>query len=363
MVVALLAPATAAAQTPTVQPGDWIDQGGCTLGWVFDGSDGAVYFSTAAHCVDNGSDEIKIADQAGATPTPTPGSTLGTVALRGTDGPDASLDVALIRVREEMAPMVAGAMRGHPEIPTGVISPLEAEPGDLVQLSGWGLVLYANPNTREKRQGVFTDGGKWTYDALMPVINGDSGSAVAHVPTGAALGLNKGYHCIDSATGCAGYGPSIAAIERLAATGGLTLRLRVAGAPRPSQPPAAGQPQPKPPAAPQPQPPAAQDQTPRTAPATTALVKAGKLSARKVAKSKRFQVTVSPSRPLSNVSVLLVRAKKTFALGTASALRSRAVVKMKPRSKLRAGRYQLILNGTDDLGRAVRATASVKVSK
>src|SRR5688572_17128973 len=120
----LLLPASAGAQAQTVQPGDqavYPEQppgpapGGCTLGWLFDGSDGHAYFSIVAHCGGRGNPVETAA-----------GDPIGTVAFAGeVNGGDAGLDVALIRVNEAMEPRVAGTLRGHDDMPSGVISPLE----------------------------------------------------------------------------------------------------------------------------------------------------------------------------------------------------------------------------------------------
>ena len=340
IVLALLAPATAAAQGASVQPGDWTDAG-CTLGWLFDGSDGSVYFSSAAHCAAAGQ-EIRIADPAATEPTA--GEVLGKVAFRGSDGVDAALDVALIRVRAEMAPRVAGELRGHPGVPTGVISPLDASSGDGLRFSGWGTGFEAAQDTRERRQGVFFDGDELAWEGLLPTTGGDSGGPVAHEPTGAALGVNKGGRCGITTWACAQYGPSVAALERLAAQSGLRITLRRAGAPAPASPaPDAGRPDP-----------AATPQEP-TAAAATVAIGVRKLSARALRRKRRLGVTLSPSRALTDVSVLLVRAGRTVAYGTARTVASPARVQLTARRTVRAGRHRLVVTATDDLGRPVRA--------
>ena len=255
----LLLPASAGAQAPTVQPGDqamYPDQppgpapGGCTLGWLFDGSDGRAYFSIAAHCGGRGNPVETAA-----------GEPIGTVSLAGEDGGDAGLDVALIRVSEAMESRVAGTLRGHEDMPSGVISPLEAAAGDAVQISGWGIGFNNAEATREQRVGVFLMGDEWSWRALAPTINGDSGGPVAHVATGKALGLQKGHGCYaspyEAAAACGTYGPSIAAIERLAGKSGLKLTLRLAGQPAPPKPAAPADPPVPPAPATQPAPPPA----------------------------------------------------------------------------------------------------------
>ena len=358
--VALLAPAGAGAQAPTIQPGDWAftNSGGtdlpCTLAWVFDGSDGNTYFASAAHCGPLGAD-IHTADPAAVQPTPT--EVVGKVAYRGSDGPDAEEDVALIRVRSELASRVNGELRGHPGYPAGVTATADASPGDLLQFSGWGIGVQAAAPTREQREGVFVEGTEHKWNGVVPVINGDSGGPVAHVASKGAFGINKGYGCgagTDGAVACGTHGASIAALERLAAKAGLTITLRLAGAPAPAPKP----PQQQPPAQ---QPPAAHEEP--AAPETTVGVHVKRLSARAIKRSKRLRLEIAPSRPLQNVTVLLTRGKRTFAVGSAAASTGRAKLALKTRRAVKRGRYTLVVTGRDDLGRAVRAASSVKVGR
>ena len=358
---ALLAPAGASAQAPTIQPGDWAftNSGGtdlpCTLAWVFDGSDGRTYFASAAHCGAVGSD-IHITDPSAVQPTPT--DVVGKVAYRGSDGPDAGEDVALIRVREELAARVNGELRGHPGFPSGVTPTADASPGDLLQFSGWGLGVQAAAPTREQREGVFVEGDPFKWTGVVPVINGDSGGPVAHVASKGAFGINKGYGCgagTDGSAFCGTHGASIAALERLAAKSGLKLTLRLSGAPAPT--PQSPEPQ-QPPAE---QPPATHEEP--AAPATTVGVHVKRLSARSIKRSKRLRLEIAPSRPLQNVSVLLTRGKRTFAIGSAAATTARTKLTLKTRRAVRRGRYTIVVTARDDLGRAVRAASSVKVGR
>jgi len=177
----LVLPASANA---AIQPGDPIDGGNCTLGWLFDGNRGQVFFATAAHCVKDGA----VVHLGGALLSGPPGDELGTVRVRG-DDVNPETDVALIEVREALRTQVAGELRGHPGVPVGVTSAATA--GDLLQLSGWGLATEATEPTREDRQGVVTEltaGGR-AWRGVVPVSGGDSGGPVAHVATGGAFGL------------------------------------------------------------------------------------------------------------------------------------------------------------------------------
>lgn len=363
--LALLAPSAAGARDSTIQPGDWASvmvtpEGSvCTLGWAFDGSDGNVYFGSAAHCGGVGHD-VMISDPSAAVAEPT--EPLGEVALAGAEGPDPSVDVSLIRVRDEIAHRVQGELRGHPGIPTGVTMVADAAPGDTLGISGWGTGFEASAPTRQSREGVFLEGDAFSWSGLIPTTGGDSGGPIAHLPSKGAFGINKGGRCTTASTfACAMFGGSIAALQRLAATKGLALTLRVAGGKRPAPGQPQPQPQPQPPASDPP--PATAEQPPRQEPATTLRIVARKLSARRIAKRKSFHVTLTTSRRLTHVSVLLTRAKKTVAVGTVRGLAGQSTVKVKPRRAVRAGRYRLVATGMDDLGRTVQARATAKVAR
>jgi hypothetical protein len=357
LAVALLVPSAAGAQAPKIQPGDWVTNGEqeCSLGWLFDGSDGAVYFSSVAHCARLGR-EVRVAQDPGANP-PVAGNLLGRYSHLGvTDTastPDE--DVALIRVRDEMRDRVDGTLRGHPGVPKGVITTAEAAAGDVLRFAGWGSGFEGSAGTRERRQGVYVQGDEWAWSGPVPTAGGDSGGPVAHAATGHALGLNKGGSCGSGYfTGCWQYGPTIAALQRLAGGSGLVLKLRVADAAPPASPvgdrpaPGTGGERPKAPAA---------------EPARASVVlKPGTLSARTIRQRKRLKVTVASSRPLSGVTLLLTRCKRAFAGGATGSLSGGAIT-LKSRRGLVPGRYRLILNATDDLGRAVRAVARVRVRR
>ena len=121
---------------------------------------------------------------------------------------------------------------------SGVTRVDEASAGDLLQFSGWGSRTRTTPETRERRVGVFVGPVEsplaWNGHAF--VSGGDSGGPVAHAATGGAFGSVIGFHCgaggADEYCGTA-HGPTVAGIESLAATAGLTLRLRRAGEPPP----------------------------------------------------------------------------------------------------------------------------------
>ena len=252
----LLPPASAVAAVETIQPGDWVDvegSGGCTLGWLFDGSDGGVYFSSAGHCFTLG-EVVEIADpaQPQGPDGPVAGEPLGTVVVDGDDSVIAS-DAALIRVRPELHDLVRGDLRGHTDIPSGVVE--TATRGDLLQLSGWGMGWEFNATAREQRQGALAVLHPLNWEGAIPVTGGDSGGPVAHVASGAALGLVKGHGCdtvTDQEYPCRSHGPTVQGVLSVAAAAGLDLKLRLAGQSAPV-PPASAPPAQQPPSQQQPQ--------------------------------------------------------------------------------------------------------------
>ena len=346
----LLLPAPAAAAEGSIQPGDWAGVGaGCTLGWAFDGSDGAVYFGIAAHCTELG-EEVFIADPAGppAPAGPAPGESLGFVVARGADDSDVAQDVALIRVRASVAARVSGELRGHPGIPTGVIDPSTVAAQDPLQLSGWGTAFEVAPATRESRQAILLRGNELSWEGVAPVTGGDSGGPVAHVGTGAAIGFVKGGACGDSAGGsCTFWGPSIAALQRVAATLGVALTLRRDDRrPIPPVPPA------------EPAPAQAAEDRAHAGP-TGATVTMRVLRAR--ARSRRLTVRLTTDRPLRGVRVSVLRARRRVATATMAQVRSQATVSLRIGGRLRRGRYRVVLAARDDLGRAVRQSVAATV--
>ena len=239
--LAIFAPSTtAAAAVETIQPGDWVNvegTGGCTLGWLFDGADGSVYFSSAGHCFTRG-EVVELADssQPQGLDGPAVGEPLGTVVADGDDSVISS-DAALILVRPELHSRVRGDLRGHPDVPSGIAGTATA--GDLLQLSGWGTGWELNATSREQRQGALSALHPISWAGVIPVTGGDSGGPVAHAASGGALGLVKGHGC-DTDPGqespCRSHGPTVQGIQAVAASEGLSLTMRLAGQPAPTPP-------------------------------------------------------------------------------------------------------------------------------
>jgi hypothetical protein len=192
VVGAVTAPA-AAAQAPAIQPGVAIRTGdhGCTLNWIYDrftpaAGNGApvhegVYAGTAAHCVDSvGQDTVLLDQQLG-----NPVLTIGQVAFIAP-----SLDYAFIRIDQGNAALVNPALKGHPQIPTGMSTTATSATGDVIQFSGNGVGFHPHQLTQERRQGVLHSNDGTEHEAFGPVTPGDSGGPVADVTDGnKALGI------------------------------------------------------------------------------------------------------------------------------------------------------------------------------
>lgn len=198
--VALPVAATSAVAGPVQpHPGDAITVqggGGCTLGFLFAGSDGASYMSTAGHCV--GGDERPKrtwAKDAGPLVSTDQGPIGRVVFAEDTKDPDVrdDYDFALVR----LDPRVKGspAIRSY-GVPTG-INDAQATGPEVLRIYGHGLVvsqvsrgreLFA-PNTRNKNH-VYAHGPVLFGDSGAPVID-EEGRAVGTV-LGAGLRVGSG---------------------------------------------------------------------------------------------------------------------------------------------------------------------------
>lgn len=215
LAVLLLAPATATVNT--IQPGDAMSSsiGGCTLNFVFDGVGalaGKVYLGTAAHCVSRVGEEIDSA----------PYANFGTVAIIGSAS-WARSDWAFIEVKPDFHRYVKAAVKGHPDMPTGIVTAAETLPGDPIQLSGYGMVFGSTTPTQEQRVGALTLYEPDRVQIVAPVVFGDSGGPIVHIPTGKAISLNSRL-CGGGA--CTEIGPAYDNIMTQLAAKGFTIELR-----------------------------------------------------------------------------------------------------------------------------------------
>jgi hypothetical protein len=97
------------------------------------------------------------------------------------------------------------------------------------------------------------------------------------------------------------------------------------------------------------------------APATVSA-KAGKLSARKLAKTRKLPLTLTASAPVTAVKVVLASKGKAVATGTLAKLTGTAKFNLKLRKKLKPGRYDLVVEGKDG-GATVGTKSAVKVAR
>lgn len=241
----LLLPASAVAQTK-IQPGASMEI--CTLNFIYDGlgaNAGKVYIGTAAHCVERVGDVVNDGD----------GEPIGKVAFLD-DADLAAADYAFVELLPSVLGRVDPSMKGYPEYPTGFTVPEDTAAGDLVQISGYGMVFGdLGATTQERRQGILQTDDEETYTFSGPSVNGDSGGPLVHVDSGKALGIVSRYGFETASTD---YGPTMQGLLTKAAARDFPVRLRLAGEtgpPAPAPAPPAGPPAPAPPPAqPQPQP-------------------------------------------------------------------------------------------------------------
>lgn len=215
--LAPLALAPVQATINTIQPGDFMASsvGGCTLNYVFDGTGpiaGRVFIGTAAHCVASVGESIDSS----------PFADFGTVAAIGSAG-SARTDWAIIEVKPEFERWIKAYVKGHPDMPTGVATHGEASMGDLIQISGYGMVFNTAAPTQERRVGVLTEWLNDQHYMAGPIVFGDSGGPLTLIESGKALGLNSRL-CVVGA--CTEFGPTIEGMMAQAAAQGFTLSLR-----------------------------------------------------------------------------------------------------------------------------------------
>jgi hypothetical protein len=117
---------------------------------------------------------------------------------------------------------VSPAVKGHPTYPRGVTSSTQTAVGDQLQLSGYGVGFGSTQPTQEQRRGTLQFDDADEYTAAAPLIFGDSGGPIVHIPTGQALGIVSRL-CVGL---CTEEGPTVQGILAKAAARGLSLTLR-----------------------------------------------------------------------------------------------------------------------------------------
>ena len=221
--------ASTASAVP-IQPGAFVQVGShpCTLGFVFDGVDGAAereFISTARHCVDG----------LGQHALDGRGDTIGKVAFVGDESAGPSGDFALIEIGITRLRSVSSSVRGHRGYPTGWTTASDTPDWDPIAISGYGDPWVKDRDTREQRRGRlrFDDAG--SFVAQGPIATGDSGTPIVQVSSGKAIGTIADL-CFGEGADCnAARGPTVAGMLAVTARAGLTLRMRRAGQRPPRQ--------------------------------------------------------------------------------------------------------------------------------
>lgn len=216
---AVLANPIPASAADPIQPGDLMQAGSaqCTLNFVYDGAGrlaGNVYMGTAAHCVDNVGQSVSDGD----------GRTWGRVAFIANPN-DIGNDFAFIQVISSFKSSVRSSVLGHEGTPKGVASANEGGAGDVVLLSGYGLIFRPTALTRHKRFGVLLTTTGSEYQAVAPHFFGDSGGPVVLGGSGAALGIVS-VVCLGTCGNLRG--PTVQHILKKSASSGFPVRLRSA---------------------------------------------------------------------------------------------------------------------------------------
>lgn len=213
---ALAVPAGASAAT-TLQPGAKIltSAGSCTLNFEYtDGT--STYLGTAAHCANK---TLEVVTDAAKVP-------FGKVWLRGNPN-DPAADYAFIKVDPGALSRVSPAVKGAPQYPTGVSTAAQTNALDILRFSGFGIGFDLTALTQERRIGTLVTDNAETYQAIAPVLFGDSGGPVIQARTGKALGIVSRL-CIGV---CTTEGPTVEGVLAKAAARGLKLTLVTSSAP------------------------------------------------------------------------------------------------------------------------------------
>jgi hypothetical protein len=174
----VLVPGGARAADTLIQPGAEVNSalGQCTLNYVFRAG-GTLFIGTAGHC----------SKSVGDVMTDENGKRIGTVAFRIESGDD---DFTLIQIDPARYGEVNPAVRTWGG-PTGSTVSTQTSTGDVLLLSGYGVVFSTLAQTRG-RPGILADDTPTAYFAELPSIFGDSGGPVIEASTGKALGIVSG---------------------------------------------------------------------------------------------------------------------------------------------------------------------------
>lgn len=205
--------------TAKVRPGGPISDGGvegvyadasCTSAFLFVDPVAQIYYmSTAAHCVEGKSSGDR--NGVGSRVVVPSAGEVGTVVFDG-DNVTAAIDFLLIQLDPDVN-LVANPQVVELEGPTGFIDCGQVKIGDAFAWHGYGTG-FEEAGQMQKRGGTIDDCKNDTFYGFAPAVIGDSGSAVLHTATGAALGV------LVATSGSAAEGPMLPFIFRELAKAG-----------------------------------------------------------------------------------------------------------------------------------------------
>lgn len=201
-------------ESAPIRPGASLN-GSCTFNFLFyDNATADAYIGTAGHCT----------EQAGERATLPGVGEIGTVVYDSDEakGADTAVDFTLIRLDPARVAEANPRMLGH-DGPTGIFLPGESVLGEEVGLHGYGMVLGEQEATRD-RSGVLITMDDRLYTADMPAVNGDSGSPLLHLDSGAAVGIISHYG-IGAVPPSSDEGPTLTFILAELAKAGLFVQL------------------------------------------------------------------------------------------------------------------------------------------
>ncbi len=225
LVTSCIGAATPAQAIIPIQPGgrtSLVDLAGqrqaigfCSLGYVFDGQDdleGKVFIATAAHCATDVGDDVMLLETS---------EVFGEFAVIG-NRKGAAGDWALIEVFPAFHDRVSPAFEGYPDFPTGYTVPGKTKADDAIRNTDW-----PDAGTIPRESVLVEDAGQ-SYVIDGPVIPFDSGGPLAHIPSGAALGIvSQGHNCAFGPFSCETYsGPTVQGILGHATGAGFPVTLR-----------------------------------------------------------------------------------------------------------------------------------------
>lgn len=102
---------------------------------------------------------------------------------------------------------------------------------------------------------------------------------------------------------------------------------------------------------------------PEPAPAASVFTRVGRLSARRLARTRRLPLTLHATAPLTSVRLALTARRRTVATGRLARLEGTRKHALRLKRKLKPGRYRLTVSGRDGTGRTVRASDPIAIRR